>query len=456
MIYGGRRFRSLSLDGGIQLPGSDDTARWRLDRSTKGIFPQEHDLLKRYMCVLQNAVLPVRGDLMQLLNAFIDADSGRRSLAYLDVSHALSAQQSTLEYMSDRFIQIRNDRLSNEQAARRVPALFSRDQIAQFRLLVEEQILPIVQEIRRLQRKRLDLTEINAGDTIYFSSSQTFSPPFEQGELIAKFHSVLHELAGDDMNELTALYHNDYVCYRILSELYPVSRTWRLPSLRTLYVEPILTGLSIDPDLLFYQAGEACADLAVLLNHRRLTPHRADSYVRRLSGFAMLFLGYRCHEAAFSTMARLHGEILLSFLVCQLPLLCAFDEFGRLTVDHPELTTAERHQIWLQLQNNWLPDLSFGADGFFSEGALWLLLPQFMIDHKAAIEFAMAMISSLATRPFNSAARHGVTEICLNMLFAGGSRSSALEMVARSGFPAPYSKDAFQRAAFAICDYLRL
>ena len=99
-----------------------------------------------------------------------------------------------------------------------------------------------------------------------------------------------------------------------------------------------------------------------------------------------------------------------------IPYACMVDEFQHIVYEKPEMTQAERKQVWKDLEKTYRPWLDFGGDPFFDEGGFWqkqghiFWSPYYYIDYVLASVIAM-QFKVWMDKDFDDAWRHYL-ELC--------------------------------------------
>lgn len=168
---------------------------------------------------------------------------------------------------------------------------------------------------------------------------------------------------------------------------------------------------------------------------------------------SMEFLTAPWHEKFFGPLTQKyelgHCEDALIFI----PYGCMVDEFQHRMYENPELTPAQRNQLWLDLEKKYRPWIDFEDLPFYSRGAGWqrqlhiYLYPLYYIDYCMAQTVAFQFwIASMKDRA-DAWARY------LCFADAGGTRTFE-GLVEEAGLKVPYAPGCIREIGEAISNWI--
>ena len=85
----------------------------------------------------------------------------------------------------------------------------------------------------------------------------------------------------------------------------------------------------------------------------------------------MEFFTGKWMELFFGDRAEDYRKMQLEDAIAFIPYGCMIDEFQEIIYTKPELTPAERREVWKQLEKEYKPHLAFEGDEFFGDGRTW-------------------------------------------------------------------------------------
>lgn len=144
-----------------------------------------------------------------------------------------------------------------------------------------------------------------------------------------------------------------------------------------------------------------------------------------------------------------HCEDALIFL----PYGCMVDEFQHRMYEQPELTPAQRNQLWLELEAKYRPWIDFDGLPFYGRGAGWqrqlhiYLYPLYYIDYcmaqTMALQFWMAALRD----------RKDAWQRYLAFVDAGGTKT-LVQLAQAAGMQPPYAPGCIKDVAQAVAAWL--
>jgi oligoendopeptidase F len=167
----------------------------------------------------------------------------------------------------------------------------------------------------------------------------------------------------------------------------------------------------------------------------------------------MEFLTQDFHHLFFGDATRKyeigHCEDALFFL----PYGCLVDEFQHRVYENPDMTPAQRNELWAELEKKFRPWLDFGDLPFYGRGAGWqrqlhiYLMPFYYIDYCMAQTVALQFwIASMENREDAWNRYLAFTDL-------GGSRSFE-ELVRSAGLEVPYEDGCVGRIGLSAAQWL--
>ena len=132
----------------------------------------------------------------------------------------------------------------------------------------------------------------------------------------------------------------------------------------------------------------------------------------------------------------------LSSNVLFLPYGVAVDEFQHTIYANPNLTPAERKQVWLELEKKYRPWVDYGDIDYLQRGGFWQRQAHIYRSPFYYIDYCLAQVCAFQ---FWSKAQSNFADAWQNYLTlckAGGSHSF-LELVKLAGLQSPFNEDVF-------------
>ncbi len=365
----------------------------------------EQKIGHRYTDLMAEAQVEFRGELLplpRLRKPCSAPDRAEREEAHRALWTWFDGQRDTLDSIFDELVTLRASMASKvgardfvELGYRRMQRVdYDREDVECFRDEVRRVVVPLVSELRREQGRKLGVDPLMAWDEPVSSPEGSPEPVGGIDGLadagIEAFDAV-HPEIGSFYKKLLAGGFLDLG-----------SRPGKagggfcsfLPELKTPFVFSHSGGTWADVKTLVHEVGHAfqgwtCRDME-WGEQRHATYESCE-----IHSMSLEFLAWPQYEAFFGeraqTVRRKHLVESLAFL----PYGVAVDHFQHLVYENPGASPAERHAMWLELEQKYLPWRNWGDIPHASIGGRWqyqrhiYLRPFYYIDYTLALSCAL-------------------------------------------------------------------
>ena len=304
---------------------------------------------------------------------------------------------------------------------------YTPEDIANFRRQVVEDIVPINNEIKARQAKRIGnkrTDKLPMYDNTFFFADGNPLPHGTPEELMEAGRQMYTEMSPETAEFIKMMFDHDL--FDVLSKEGKAMGGYctGLPEYHVPFIFANWNGTAGDVDVLTHEAGHAFADFM------------ADKYVKHLDlrqptmeaceshSMSMEFLTAPWHHLFFkedtAKYELFHAESAMIFI----PYGCQVDHFQESVYLHPEWTPAQRNEEWNRLEKLYRPYLDDSETNFYNRGAGWqrqlhifecpfyyidyslaqMISLQFwtlsMHDHKAAWEKYLSFVKMAGTKTF--------------------------------------------------------
>ena len=353
------------------------------DVSIIPLLQEENDLVTKYNKLIASAAIPFRGGVYTIaqLGPFkTDADDAVRHEAWMAEGGWYREHKAELDEIYDRLTAIRHEMSRRLGLAdyvelgyyRMTRNCYDRNDVDRFREAVRKYIVPVADEIRRDQAKRLGVAyPMSFSDCALLFRSGNPRPAGDADAILAAADRFYDELSPET------------------SEFFRMMRKYELMDLLSTegkegggyctgihdYDVPFIfanfNGTTDDVETVTHEAGHAFADW---MNRKRVPvetvwPSMEGCEVHSMS---MEFFAWKSAEDFYGKDMRkfLYSHLVSSFVF--IPYGTMVDHFQHIVYEHPELTPDERHGEWQRLLGIYMPWLRLdGEIPFYSEGLGW-------------------------------------------------------------------------------------
>ena len=347
----------------------------------------------------------------------------------------------------ENFIPLAYDRLGRN--------CYGPKEVAAFRDQIAGEVVPVTNEVRALQARRLGLERLSICDMNLTFPDGNAAPQGSPEEMLAAGRQMYRELSPETAEFADFLWENELLDVLSKPGKAPGGYCTDIAAYGAPFIFSNWNGTSADVDVLTHEAGHAFAAYRAMrrkdLPSNLWTPTMDAAEVDSMS---MEFLTAPWHGRFFGDALRKyelgHAEDALTFL----PYGCMVDEFQHRVYEEPSLTPAQRNALWLDLEKKYRPWLDMDGLPFYARGAGWqrqlhiYLYPFYYIDYCMAQTVAFQFwTASLADRQ-DAWARY------LRFVDGAGAKTFA-ELVQGAGLRLPYEPGCLHAVASSVAAWLR-
>ena len=416
-----------------------------MDEKLIPLVQEENALQSRYDKLIATAKIPFEGEVYNISLL-------RPHLTHSDRAHRQRAWKALSDYflsVTDEIDEIYDKMVKNRTAQAKAMGYkdyvelgyyrmnrnsYDREMVENFRRQVKEEFVPLVCELQEKRRARIGVDKLYCYDNEVFFTNGNPTPQGSPEEILAAGQAMYHELSPETGEFFDFM--QDHALFDVLGRKTKQAGGYMtyLPDYRAPFIFANFNGTSGDVDVITHECGHAFQGYLTrneeIREHNDLTMETAEIHSMSMEyftyGWMKNFFGDRAGD--YLTM---HLEDSATFL----PYGCMVDEFQHIVYEKPDLTPAERKEVWKELEAQYRPWLDYAGDPFFGEGGWWqrqghiFHSPFYYIDYVLASVCAM-QFKLLMDRDYKDAwerylklCRLSVSDFYENELHAVGLRS---------------------------------
>ena len=382
-----------------------EIAQKAMDERLIPLMQEENNLTTEYSKLIAGAKIPFDGQELNLslLRPYtVHQDRSVRAAAWKAQSEFFAANAQTLDEIYDKLVKNRTaqaralgyDNYLELGYYRMCRNCYGREEVANFRKQVKEDFVPFAEKLHDRRRQRLGLEKLSCIDTAVYFKEGNPAPLGTPQEILEAGRKMYGELSPET---------RDFYDFMMENELFDVlgRKTKRaggymtyMPVYQAPFVFANFNGTSGDVDVITHECGHAfqgwLSGKDPIREHSDITMETAEIHSMSMEFFAQewmpLFFGERARD-----YIEMHLEDAAAFI----PYGCMVDEFQHIAYGNPDMTPAERHAAWLELERQYRPHQDYGDDPFFGKGGFWqrqqhiYTSPLYYIDYSLAQSCAL-------------------------------------------------------------------
>ena len=369
--YGSLMFKNMELD---------------LKSFSPEIIPDlqtENSLKNEYQKLMSSAQIEFDGktlNISQLGPYKENPDREIRKSAYLADGAFYTANADELDRIYDELVKCRTniakklgyDSFTEVAYLRQCRNCYDAEMVASFRKQIVDDIVPIVVKLKKEQAERIGLSpsEMKIYDDPFRYSEGNPKPMGTPADILSAGKKMYEEMSPETAEFINFMYDNELLDVETKPKKAPGGYCTSFADYKSPFIFSNFNGTTGDVDVLTHEAGHALAAYTsrntALMENANPTMESCEVHSMSMEFFAWPWLNLFYGDDA-DRARKMHLESALIFL----PYGTMVDHFQHIIYDNPDLTPAQRHEKWLELESIYRPYIDFDALPFYGEGRVW-------------------------------------------------------------------------------------
>ena len=352
-----------------------------IDDKILPLMQEENALISKYDKLIASAKIPFNGEELNisLLRKYLtDKDRDTRKRAWKALSEFFLSVTDQIDDIYDQLVKNRTkqakelgyDNYVELGYNRMMRNAYRRAEVENFRKQVKESFVPFVVKIQEERKEQIGVDELKYYDNDMFFKDGNPAPTGTPEEIMKAGQQMYAELSPET---------KEFFDFMIENELFDVlgRKTKKaggymdfLPKYKSPIIFANFNGTSGDVDVITHECGHAFQGYVTrndeITEHNDLTMETAE-----IHSMSMEYFTYGWMDRFFGDRSQDYLKMHLQDSITFIPYGCMVDEFQHIVYDNPDMTPAERKNVWKELEKTYRPWLDFDGDEFFGEGGYW-------------------------------------------------------------------------------------
>ena len=352
-----------------------------IDDKILPLMQEENALISKYDKLIASAKIPFNGEELNisLLRKYLtDKDRDTRKRAWKALSEYFLSVTDQIDDIYDQLVKNRTkqakelgyDNYVELGYNRMMRNAYRRAEVENFRKQVKESFVPFVVKIQEERKEQIGVDELKYYDNDMFFKNGNPAPTGTPEEIMKAGQQMYAELSPET---------KEFFDFMIENELFDVlgRKTKKaggymdfLPKYKSPIIFANFNGTSGDVDVITHECGHAFQGYVTrndeITEHNDLTMETAE-----IHSMSMEYFTYGWMDRFFGDRSEDYLKMHLQDSITFIPYGCMVDEFQHIVYDNPDMTPAERKNVWKELEKTYRPWLDFDGDEFFGEGGYW-------------------------------------------------------------------------------------
>ena len=425
---------------------------------------EENRLSTEYDNLIASAEIDFDGqklNLSQIRPYFESADRAVRKASTEAMSKWFIANSDGLDKIFDQLVIVRTriaktlgyDSFTELGYYRMQRNCYDADMVAKFRNGVAEYIVPIANQLKAAQAKRIGVDALKIYDDAFEYPDGNANPQGSPDDIFAHGKKMYHELSKETAEFIDFMLENEL--FDVLSKPGKAMGGYctTLPDYKAPFIFANFNGTSADIDVLTHEAGHAYAAYVA----RDIYPSALQSYsyeTAEIHSMAMEFFTWPWMEGFFGKQAQKYRHSHLSRALSFLPYGVMVDEFQHHLYAKPEMSAAERNACWLKLEAKYRPWLKFEDIPFYETGRHWQMQLHIYVVPFYYIDYCLAQIIALCFWAENQKDPKVAWDKYRRLVGFAGTKTF-VELITDADLPTPFESANLKIVSDAATEWLK-
>ncbi len=426
---------------------------------------QENELTQAYEKLLASAKIPFEGGeytLSQMAPFKTDADDSRRLAAWKADGSWYKENRAQLDEIYDQLVKLRDtmgrklgyDGYTQLGYYRMGRNCYGKEQVDAFRQAVRTYLVPVAAKIYEKQAQRLGVAyPMSFADQALLFRSGNPKPQGDAKAILEQGRRFYDELSPETGEFFRMMLDNELLDVLATEGKAGGGYCTTLFDYGVPFIFANFNGTQGDVEVVTHEAGHAFASW---LNRDRIPletimPGMEACEVHSMS---MEFFAWPWAEGFFGEDSRKFRYSHLAGAITFIPYGAMVDHFQHIVFEQPQLTPAQRHDVWRDLLAQYMPWIRLdGEIPFYSDGEAWqrqhhiYSRPFYYIDYCLAQTVALQFWARLQEDP------KAAWETYMAYTSQGGSRVFT-ELLERAGLDSPFDPGCLQQVCRVADEWL--
>ncbi len=369
------------------------------------LMQEENELVSRYTKLIATAKIEYEGETynLSLMTKFTTSkDREVRRKAVKAMSDYFLSVTGEIDEIYDKLVKNRTAQARMLGFENYIPLGYMRmqrnsygqEQVENFRKQVKEAFVPFVSDIHEKRRKRIGVDSLKFYDNgVYFTEGNP-APTGTPEEILKAGQEMYRDLSPETAEFIDFMMENGL--FDVLGRKTKTQGGYmtELPDYKAPFIFANFNGTSGDVDVITHECGHA---FQYFVNREDPIPEHNDITMEtaEIHSMSMEYFTYGWMDKFFGNRKEDYYTMHLEDSVIFVPYGCMVDEFQHIVYANPDMTPAERKQVWKKLETTYRPHIDFDGDPFFGEGGFWQRQGHIFASPFYYIDYVLATICAM-------------------------------------------------------------
>ena len=434
---------------------------------SKEIIPETQETNKletEYQKLIASAQVDFDGKkctISQLMPYKQSADDEIRRAAWLKEAEFYSENGKKLDEIFDRLVDLR-DRKAKKLGYDNFVKLgylqmnrncYDQEDVSRFRKAVVQYIVPIADRLYRDQAMRTGLAyPFSFADAALHFRDGNPKPSGTSEDILETGKKLYHSLSEESAEFIDTMIENELI--DVLSKKGKASGGYctQLADYKVPFIFANFNGTADDVEVITHEAGHAFAFYCA----RDIFPSDNQSPTLEaceIHSMTMEFFGWRMSDEFFGSDSEKFRYSHLFGALTFIPYGAMVDHFQHIIYEHPEMSPAQRHEVWSELIRVYMPWMKLDGSPFYGEGKGWQRQLHIYENPFYYIDYCLAQTVALEFWAIMQRSHSDAWERYMKLVRKAGTQTFT-ELAETAGLDSPFDEEALREVADSAVKWL--
>lgn len=423
----------------------------------------ENKLASQYTKLLSSAKIPFRGEthtIPQMRPFMMDEDRETRQVAADLVAEFFEANESKFDEIYDEMVRIRHeiaiklgyDNFVDLAYDRLGRTDYNSSQVKVYREAIKSYVVPIAEELRVKQSKRLGLEELKYYDLVISFRTGNASPKGSPEEILEQGKAMYSELSPETAEFFNFMLEHELMDLLSKEGKSPGGYCTFINNYKAPFIFSNFNGTADDIDVLTHEAGHAFQ--VYMSKNYELPEYIWPTFEAcEIHSMSMEFLTHPWMKNFFGedTEKYYFNHVNESFTF--LPYGVTVDEFQHFVYENPKASPEERKEAWRNCERKYMPSTDYTGNEFLDKGTYWFRQGHIFKDPFYYIDYTLAQICAFQFWKKSEEDSDLAWKDYLALCKKGGS-DSFLNLVSEANLKSPFEPETIKEVASFVKKHL--
>ncbi len=416
---------------------------------------EENKLSTEYSKFVSELTYDFRGEKLTLgaLRKYMqDSDRKTRAEAYDALGKSLGANSEFLDGIYDKMVKVR-DKMAKKLGYENYVGLgynlmqrtaYDKEAVKVFRQNVLKDLVPVISELKQKIAQRLGIDELKLYDDNTYSENDP-KPILDAQGILEAGKEMYHEMSPETREFIDMMFESDAF------DVLPREGKWTggymtfFPDYRQPFIFANFNGTTADVDVITHEAGHA---FAYYVGRNEMLPETqlggmetAESHSMSMEFFAWKYMDKFFGERADAYKYK-HLFSALSFI----PYGVIVDYFQEIVYENPEMTPAERNEVWSKLEKEFRPYMNAQGIEYLENGTRWQYQNHIFQSPFYYIDYCLAQVVAFEFLQLSLKDYEGALRTYIDHASRTGNYNFT-ELIKMAGLKSPFENGALSEVA---------